>query len=471
MGTSSFISLPLPAAQVLGQLEQAGYESWAVGGFVRDALGNAASMQTTPGDIDIATSALPAEVKEVFHGHTVVDTGIAHGTVTLVYEGKPYEITTFRADGPYTDGRRPDNVTFSKSIEADLARRDFTVNAITYSPSRGLFDPFGGQKDLAARRLRCVGDAVSRFQEDGLRVLRGLRFMSQLGLVAEEKTERAMHSEKDRLAAVSGERLFIELKKLLCGNDVKRVLLSYPDVLGVFLPEILPMVGFDQKNPHHIWDVWTHTAIMVQHTPLNSVDRLISLFHDSGKPKTFTVDSRGRGHFYDHGEHSTTLTEGVLLRLRASREETERILKGVRHHDDMPPSTRQGVHRLLSRLGEERFVSAMVLKRADNLAQNPAHWNRLANIDAALTMARQLVAERPPFSLRDLAVKGRDLQGLGVAPGPIIGETLAFLFEKVIQQEKPNEKEALLESARVFLQRKQGASLPHETANGKETEK
>ena len=310
-----------PAARALARLHEAGFEAWLVGGCVRDML-----LGCAPKDYDLATSARPEETKAVFPGETVLETGIRHGTVTVLLEGMPLEITTYRVDGAYSDARHPDGVTFADNLRADAARRDFTINAMAYAPGRGLRDYFGGQADLRAGCLRAVGDPGTRFQEDALRILRGLRFAAVLDFSLEEETDRAARRYAPLLTKVSAERCAAELGKLLCGPAAGRILRAYPAVLGVVIPELLPMVGFAHRNAHHCYDVWTHTAVAVDHVPPRLPLRLAMLLHDMGKPDTFSLGEDGQGHFYGHPRRSVELAEGILTRLRFPRRTREQVL-------------------------------------------------------------------------------------------------------------------------------------------------
>ena len=305
------MELPKEVKNAIGRLEAAGYEAFAVGGCVRDSL-----LGNEPGDYDLTTAAKPEETKRVFQGEKIVETGIKHGTVTVILGETPLEITTFRVESEYRDNRRPERVEFTKSIEEDLARRDFTMNALAYSESRGIVDPFGGEADIKAGIIRAVGDPEKRFREDALRIMRALRFASALGFEIEPETEKALLENRALLLNVSAERLSEELLKLLCGQNVRRVLMKYTDVLGVILPELLPMKGFSQQNPHHVYDVLEHSAAAAEKVPPRPALRLGALLHDVGKPRCFTIDENGVGHFYGHAEISAQMAEEILGRLR-----------------------------------------------------------------------------------------------------------------------------------------------------------
>ena len=432
--------LPAQVHSALNRLHTAGYEAYIVGGCVRDLL-----LGRTPGDYDIATAALPEETEQVFAGEKLIETGLKHGTVTLLLEGLPLEITTFRVDGDYADGRHPDAVRFTPSLREDLARRDFTVNAMAYSPETGLVDHFGGQEDLRQGLLRCVGEPAKRFAEDALRILRALRFASTLGFRIEEDTRRALLAGKEALTCISAERAREELFKLLCGGGAGQTVLDFPAVLGVVIPELLPMQGFDQRSVYHCHDVLTHCAVALDAVPAEPVLRLAALLHDVGKPATFHLDENGAGHFYGHGEVGAELTDAICRRLRLSTAERSRVVTLVRRHDMPIEATERGVRRALNKLTPEVFFQLLALKRADNLAQAPAFRNRQAYYDQLEALARNLLAASACFSLGDLAVNGRDLLALGLRPGPAVGAALEQLLAAVMDGIVPNEKAALLE--------------------------
>ena len=289
------MNLPGRIEAVLSRLEQAGYASYVVGGAVRDCLAG-----RQPHDYDLCTAALPQQVEELFADYHVIETGLQHGTVTVIVEGEPVEVTTFRTEGRYSDGRRPDSVAFVSHIEEDLARRDFTVNAMAYSPIHGLCDPFGGQEDLEHKQLRCVGDPDTRLQEDALRILRALRFAAQRGYTIEPETAVALHRNRQRLSHVSAERITSELLQMICGAHAGSILMAFSDIITEILPELSPMIGFEQHNPHHKYDVWEHSVRSMESIRPEWLLRLTMLFHDAGKPGTFSMDERGIGHFYGH---------------------------------------------------------------------------------------------------------------------------------------------------------------------------
>ena len=321
------MQLDREARQLLDLLEQAGYRAYAVGGCVRDAC-----MGRAYADIDLCTSALPRQTEAVLAAADIryIETGLQHGTVTAVLNGRTYEITTFRTDGSYTDSRHPDGVTFVPEVETDLARRDFTVNAMAYHPVRGLVDPFGGQADMKAKCLRCVGEPRLRFTEDALRILRALRFAAVLGFTLEEETAKAAFELKERLHLVSAERIYVELKKLLLGDWAFDVLVEYKEIIGVVVPELVPAFDCAQQNPWHVYDVFTHIARSVEAAPKDADLRLVMLFHDTGKPACKTTDEEGIDHFYGHPTVSEQLAKAALERLKASRASMQRFLPLIR---------------------------------------------------------------------------------------------------------------------------------------------
>lgn len=432
------------AVRAAEQLRAAGYEAYLVGGCVRDALRG-----IEPKDYDLTTSAHPDETVRVFEDCCTAETGLKHGTVTVVFEGLPLEITTYRVDEGYSDGRRPDRVRFSGSLAEDLARRDFTVNAMAWSPETGLVDRHGGAEDLRRRVLRCVGDPKLRFSEDGLRILRALRFASVLEVSIDPETFQALISEKARLRCVSSERIGSEFRKLLCGSGVFSALRSAAPVLGEFLPEILPTVGFDQRNPHHIYDVYTHILKTVQAIPPREPLRIAAFFHDIAKPSCFSCDSNRIGHFYGHASRSADTAEAVLTRLRFEKALIRKVCLLIRHHDSPIEQTETEILRKLNRLGEAGFFDLIALKRADTAALSSAFSTRLALCDRAEETARRLLAQEACFSLRDLKINGYDLQNLGFR-GAEIGAVLRFLLEEVVSGRQKNDREALLREALRF---------------------
>ena len=437
-------NIPKSVQEVLGVLTAAGHEAWCVGGCVRDLL-----LGRTPEDWDVTTSALPEETMALFGGRAL-PTGLRHGTVTVRTDMGGVEVTTFRCDGTYHDHRRPDGVTFTRSLEEDLKRRDLTVNAMALGADGTLRDPFDGRSDLRAGVLRCVGEAERRFDEDALRILRTLRFAAVLGFSIEQETAAAIHRQKALLADIAVERVQAELFKLLCGKGVLPVLRAYPDVLGVFWPEVLAMVGLDQRNHHHCYDVWEHTIHAVAAVPAEVELRCAALLHDVGKPAVFTVDEHGVGHFHGHGAVSETMADQMLRRLKCATELRETVVRLVAWHDRNIPRTDKAIRRALGKLGQRDLRRLIALKRADNLAQSPAYFGRQRELDKGEAILERLLAENACFSLRQLAVRGDDLTALGLS-GPAVGRMLQTLLERVLDGEAPNEREALMKTALDLL--------------------
>ncbi len=430
-------SLPKQVDTVLSALQSEGYSPYLVGGCVRELLRGKA-----PSDYDMTSDAPPQEVLRIF-GESAYPTGLRHGTVTVVSGGLPIELTTMRRDGAYRDNRHPDSVTFGTSIEEDLARRDFTVNAIALSPSGTLIDPYGGREDLKAKILRCVGAPKRRFEEDALRILRLVRFCSVLGFSAEKETARAAHEARGLLAHVAHERVYAEMNKLLLGENVGETLLTFPDILGVPIPEILPCVGFEQKNRHHCFDVWGHTARAVAAVPPKRELRWTMLFHDLGKPQCMTLDENGVGHFYGHTAISAGMAEEIMARLHFEKALRDRIRMQLACFDDMFRPERAAIHKEMARLGAETVQNLLYTKQADNAAKAPAGLER-AQVPwrEAQRIYDTLVAESACCSIHELSIKGEALASLGYC-GREIGAVLARLLDEVAAEKLPNTPAAL----------------------------
>ena len=433
--------IPEDVRDVLSALRRAGHEAWCVGGCVRDLL-----LGRAPEDWDVTSSALPEETMAIFGGRAL-PTGLRHGTVTVRTDRRHVEITTYRSDGGYTDHRHPDQVTFTRSLKEDLRRRDFTINAMAMDEGGMLRDPFGGRGDLRGGILRCVGEPDARFHEDALRMMRGLRFAARLDLTAEPATAESIRKNRELLRAIAAERIRVELEKLLCGPAAGRILREFPEVIGVFLPEILPMVGFDQRNPHHCHDAWEHTLHSLEAVEPQPVLRMTMLLHDLGKPACFTLDAGGVGHFYGHPAVSRQLAEGILQRLRFDNGSRRTILKLVANHDRVFPVTDRGIRRALREFGEEDLRLLLAVKRADNLAQAPRYRGLQKDLSQAEEILNHLLAEEACVSLKQLAVNGRDLTALGLT-GPAVGRTLSALLDRVVEGTLPNRRDDLLAEAK-----------------------
>ena len=436
------IQLSPAAAVALERLEQHGFEAWVVGGCVRDAL-----LNRKPNDWDLTTNARPEEVLACFPDCRTIETGLRHGTVTVLLCGDALEITTYRRDGAYADNRHPVQVTFSDTVEDDLARRDFTVNAMAYHPARGLCNPYGGRADLAARVIRCVGDPSTRFHEDGLRILRAVRFAAVLGFTPEPATEQAVRDCRQLLDNIARERVRDEWDKLLTGANAVGVLRAYPEIVAQIFPEAAPCFGFAQNSRYHCYDVWEHTLAALSHAETDLSVRLALFFHDLGKPATYTEDARG-GHFRDHAKVSVELARSAMQRLRYDRETTARVLELVRIHDLPLPVQKKGIKRLMMRLPREDILRLLEVQRCDRLAHHP-DYRMLPDSWYALPREMDaILAEGACLSLRDLAVNGNDLLQAGFPAGPALGRVLHALLDAVVDGTLPNTRPALLHAAK-----------------------
>jgi tRNA nucleotidyltransferase (CCA-adding enzyme) len=436
--------LPEYVTTCLNALENAGFPAYCVGGCVRDHL-----LGLTPNDYDICTAALPEQTEAVFSGYPLVLTGKQHGTVSVVFGEEAVEITTFRTEGQYLDNRHPEWVRFVATVEEDLARRDFTVNAMAYSPKRGFADPFGGREDLDKKILRAVGDPVQRFREDSLRILRGLRFAARFDLAVEEATWAAMVSEKHLTDNLARERVFAELNGLL-PRVTAADLIRFAPVLAVVIPELESMIGFDQRSPHHAYDVFTHTAYVVENVSPVLPLRWAALLHDVGKVPTFAQDETGRGHFKGHAAVGAEMADVILRRLKAPRLLWEQVVFLIGKHMTKLKPEKKYLRRYISQLGMETVNQLLLLQEADMGSKGKGKPEELCQFAILRTLLREIEAENPCLSLKNLAVDGHDLTELGIR-GKAIGETLNRLLEKVMDEELPNEKAMLLHSVKKTM--------------------
>ncbi|MGN0670544.1 MAG: CCA tRNA nucleotidyltransferase [Oscillospiraceae bacterium] len=436
------MEIPEQIEEVLEKLEKAGFEAYIVGGCVRDGI-----MGKTAHDYDITTSAEPSETERVFADCRVVETGIKHGTVTVLFKGMSVEITTFRVDGDYPDGRHPENVAFSRNLEDDLARRDFTMNAIAYSPRRGIIDIFGGEADIKSRVIRCVGEPEKRFSEDALRVMRALRFSAVLGFDIEESTKSALLLKKETLAKVSKERIFSELKQLLCGGNVKLVLLEYREVFAEIIPEIQDMFDYNQHSKYHNSTLFEHTARAVEAAPPREEMRLAMFFHDIGKPACRSTDENGEGHYYGHAAKSAELADKILRELKCDNALRVRVCEIIKYHDMPIELSYRAIKRRLSKLGGELFCDVMEAHIADDSAKQPFTLARTETAREAIRIAEEIAEEKPCLDLKALAVNGGDLKEI-MEPSPRMGEILAELLNEVVDGTLENDKAALMARAR-----------------------
>lgn len=442
------MNIPQGPDEILNRLTAAGFQAYAVGGCVRDSL-----LGTVPGDWDICTSALPEETEACFSDLRVVETGLKHGTVTVIFQGVPYEITTFRSDGNYLDHRRPQQVNFVRTLKEDLLRRDFTINAMAVGLDEEIQDPFGGRQDLTDGIIRCVGDPDTRFTEDALRILRGLRFASRLGFSIAPKTAAAMERNKNLLSYVSGERIYKELTGILIGTYAQSVLEQYGGVLAAVLPEIQPSMGFLQRNPFHNRDVWQHTLEALGKSRPDPIVRWALLLHDLGKPDCFTLDDRGIGHFYGHPQRSMELAEQILDRFHGDKKTRDTICLLVRDHDREAPATIKNARRWIARYGRDNVRLLLEVKRCDCLAHvdTPKTRARYNNLMEMTRLIRECLETERCFSVRDLPVKGGDVMALGVPAGPQVGRILEGLLDDVLDGACPPERETLLERLKQLI--------------------
>ena len=433
------ILLPEKVSRILNTLSAAGFEAFAVGGCVRDAI-----LGRVPGDWDITTNALPEQVKALFR--RTVDTGIAHGTVTVMLGSDGFEVTTYRLDGDYSDSRHPDKVTFTASLEEDLKRRDFTINAMAYHPEKGMIDLFGGQEDLQRRIIRCVGDPRERFDEDALRIMRALRFSAQLGFRIEEQTRAAIRAFAPRLQLISRERIHDEFLKLLLSPHPDRLLdLAECGITAQVFPLWDTMLETAQNSPFHQYSVGVHTLKVIEGVPAEPVLRLAAFLHDCGKPACKSTDLGGRDHFYGHAEKSAEIAEDFLKEYRFDNKTIADVLQLIRVHDDHYHGTRENVRREMNRVGQELFPSYLKLILADNLAKSRyALEEFMPRYERFRKLYEEILQEGDPITLKDLAVKGSDLITAGMKPGPAMGETLNRMLDDVLGNPKHNNKEYLL---------------------------
>lgn len=437
------IKLPEAVEMILKILNEHGYDAYAVGGCVRDSM-----LGREPDDWDITTSAKPEQVKELFR--RTVDTGLQHGTVTVLMEKEGFEVTTYRVDGEYEDGRHPKQVTFTASLEEDLKRRDFTINAMAYHPETGLVDLFGGQKDLEKGIVRCVGNPVERFTEDALRILRAVRFSAQLGFAIEEETVKGLAALAPNLRQISAERIQVELVKLLVSPHPDYLRIAYEaGITREFLPEFDAMMQTPQNTPHHCFSVGEHTLHSLKQVPEDKVLRLTMLLHDVGKPQARTTDERGRDHFKMHGELGEKIAVQILRRLKFDNDTIGKVKRLVSCHDYRPLPEPKYVRRAVNRIGEELFPLYLQVQRADILAQSSYQKEeKLGRLNQVAVLYEEILREKQCVSIRTLAVTGRDLIQSGIAPGPGLGELLEQLLELVLENPDLNEKECLLQIVR-----------------------
>jgi tRNA nucleotidyltransferase (CCA-adding enzyme) len=441
------MNLPADVSKIINILESNGHEAYAVGGCVRDCI-----LGKIPHDWDITTSALPEQVKALFS--RTFDTGIEHGTVTVLLNGVGYEVTTYRVDGKYEDGRHPKEVTFTASLEEDLKRRDFTINAMAYSDTRGLVDLFGGEQDLQDGIIKAVGNPIERFTEDALRMLRALRFSAQLGFEIEPATYEAIKTLAPTLDRISAERIQVELVKLISSDHPERIRDVFETGLtDIFFPEFNEMMACEQNNKHHMYTVGEHVIVSLQNIPNDKVLRLTMLLHDIAKPACKTTDENGVNHFKMHPVKGAEMAKTILRRLKFDNDTIGAVCNLVRNHDDRPEVNPRNIRRLIIRVGKDNFENLLAVKRADTLAQSMYRRDeKLAYIDSLESMYRQILAQEDCLSIKDLMINGKDLIEMGVPQGKQIGHILNTVFDEVVDQPDLNDREYLLNRVKDMLQ-------------------
>lgn len=440
------LSIPPKVSEILDILRSRGYEAYAVGGCVRDSI-----LARTPDDWDITTSARPEEVKRLFR--RTVDTGLQHGTVTVLLGSEGFEVTTYRLDGEYEDSRHPKEVTFTSSLEEDLKRRDFTINAMAYNQEEGLIDLFGGMRDLQKKVVRAVGDPKERFTEDALRIMRAVRFSAQLGFSIERDTYEALSELAVNLRQISAERIQTELIKLLVSGHPEYLEAAWQTgITRIILPEFDAMMETPQNNPHHCWNVGRHTLESLKAVPADKVLRLTMLLHDIGKPAVRTTDEDGKDHFKGHGDVSEKMAVDIMKRLKLDNDTISQVRRLIRWHDYRPVTVAKGVRRAVNKVGEDIFPLLLEVQTADAMAKSEkARVKALADIRRVRELYEQIEEEGQCVSLSSLAVTGSDLIAMGMKPGKNIGQMLAFLLEKVLDEPDYNKKEYLMTLARRRL--------------------
>lgn len=438
------IKIPPQVNRAIEILQNNGHSAYVVGGAVRDVL-----MGKEAHDWDITTSALPEETIKAFSSFKTIETGLQHGTVTVIVDGMSLEITTFRIETGYSDNRHPDKVDFTDKIEDDLSRRDFTVNAIAYSPKNGFADPFDGKNDIERGIIRCVGNPDTRFGEDALRILRALRFSAVLGFEIDSETVESIRRNYQLLENISVERIFSELSKLLCGKDAGRILRDFEDVFFFILPELAPMKNCTQNHERHIYDIWEHTVVAVENIDQITELRFAMLFHDSGKPHCKTTDEKGIDHFYSHGKTSKKIAFDTLTRLKTSAKFRNHVCSLVEYHDFLPDKiSKKTYKKYISLLGIDTVKELFKVREADILAQNPNfHEESIKENKKGLKILDEIENEAACFKISDLAIGGKELTELGFEPSPEMGRVLEALLDEVMEEKIKNTTDALINRA------------------------
>lgn len=448
MGTNDNVKIELPrdVSFIISELEKAGHEAYAVGGCIRDSL-----LGKTPDDWDITTSASPEEVKAVFS--RTIDTGIKHGTVTVRLHGKSYEVTTFRVDGDYSDGRHPDHVEFVKNLDEDLKRRDFTINAMAYSEKSGIIDLFHGREDLEKGIIRCVGESHERFSEDALRMMRAVRFAARFGFSIEDSTYAAIKDLAPTLSKVSAERIRVEFEKTLISDHPEFAREFYRlDLSKVFLPEWDTCMECPQNTVHHLYTVGEHTIRVMQNVPKDKVLRLAAFFHDIGKPVSRKTDNKGHDHFVGHPIVGADMTENIMRRLKYDNATIDTVKVLVARHDDRPAITMRNIRREVARTGKDLYPLLLTLRHADIMGQSDYHRDeKLFRVEESRRYFEKIVSEENTLTIKDLDIKGRDLIDMGIEKGPVIGMIMNELLDLVVKKPELNEHETLIMLSKDIL--------------------
>lgn len=436
------IEVPVSVNYIIQELEKCGHEAYMVGGCVRDSV-----LGRKPHDYDICTSATPGEILEVFPNEEVIPTGLKHGTVTILINKEPYEVTTYRIDGDYSDNRRPDNVTFTKSLVEDLQRRDFTINAMAYNPKTGLIDPFSGMEDIKYKKIRCVGSAEDRFNEDALRILRAIRFEAQLGFTGLPETMFEIGRQYERLKDISVERINSEFCKIVASDQFCVKLVLYTDVFSLFIPELKDTIGFKQNNPYHAYDVFDHTVHAIEQCESDDlIVRLAVFFHDFGKPHSYQDGEDDIRHFKGHGKVSAEITDTIMKRLRFDNETRNNVVELVYYHDATFEVGKKYVKRWLNKIGEKQFRRLLEVRKADIKGQKPDYEkSRIEKVDNIEGILEEILQEQECFSLKDLTVNGNDVKrAMNLKEGKDVGYWLNEILKRVIDGELKNNRDDLI---------------------------
>lgn len=436
------VEVPAPVNYIIQELEKCGHEAYMVGGCVRDSV-----LGRKPHDYDICTSATPGEILKAFPDEEIIPTGLQHGTVTILINKEPFEVTTYRIDGDYSDNRRPDNVTFTKNLVEDLRRRDFTINAMAYNPKTGLIDPFNGMEDIKYKKIRCVGSAEDRFNEDALRILRAIRFEAQLGFAGLPETMFEIERQYDRLKNISIERINSEFCKIVASEQFCVELVLYPNVFSLFIPELKDLIGFQQNNPYHAYDVFNHTVHAIEKCESDDlVVRLAVFFHDFGKPHSYQDGEDGIRHFKGHGKVSAEITDSIMKRLRFDNETRNNVVELVYYHDATFEVGNKYVKRWLNKIGEKQFRRLLEIRKADIKGQKPDYEeSRIEKVNNIENILEEILSEKSCFSLKDLTVNGNDVKEMmKLKEGKDIGYWLNEILKRVIDGELENNRDDLV---------------------------